>query len=90
MGMAAILFNGVEPFKHIANTLSIQKSSYCFRVSFGLNRLKLWEEMSKIDFYDAGCSGHLGFSINQFSISFEFTRQPDGPHQVSIQFDHCL
>ena len=64
MGMAAILFSGAEPFKQMVNTLSIPKSSYCYRASFGSNRPKVWEEMSKIDFQDADCSGHLEFSIH--------------------------
>ena len=64
MGMAAILFNGAEPFEQFANTLSIQKSSSCYSASFSSNRLKVLEEMSKIDFQDGGCSGHLGYSID--------------------------
>ena len=30
---------------------------------FLLKRPKVWKEMSKIDFQDGGCGGHLGFSI---------------------------
>ena len=29
-------------------------------------RLKVWKEMSKIDFQDGGCGGYLGFSIRSF------------------------
>ena len=61
--MAAILFNGLELFEYIVNTLSVQQSC-CYRASFGSNGPKVWEEMSKIDFRDGSCGGHLGFSIN--------------------------
>ena len=44
------------------------KLSCCYRASFGLNRLKVWEEMLKIDFQDGGCGGHLGFSIATFEL----------------------
>ena len=64
MGMAAILFNGAEPFEHIVNTLSIQTSSCCYRASFCSNRPKVCEEMSKIDFQDGGCGSHLEFLNN--------------------------
>ena len=43
--------------------------------------------MSKIDFLDGGCGGHLGFSIGLYSyfclISTLYTH-----HQVSIQLDY--
>ena len=62
--LAAILFNGTEPFEQIVNTLLIQKLSCCYRANFSSNRPKVWEEMSKIDFQDGRCGGCLGFSIN--------------------------
>ena len=60
--------------------------SCCYRASFGSKRPKVWEEMSKIDFQDGGCGGHLGFSIGSF-IYFVSTRRPNAHRQVSIQLD---
>ena len=48
---------------HNFSSFLIQKSSCCKIASFGSNRPKVWEEMSKIDFKDGGCGGHLGFLI---------------------------
>ena len=47
----------------LIDTISIQKSSCCYRASFGSKRPKFRKEMSKIDFQDGGCGGYLGFSI---------------------------
>ena len=46
----------------------------------------LWEQMSKIDFQDGGCDGHLGFSIGSFNY-FVSHKRPN-THQVSIQLDY--
>ena len=43
--------------------------------------------MSKTDFQDGGCGGHLGFSIGSFNY-FVSTRHPNAHHQVSIQLDN--
>ena len=43
--------------------------------------------MSKIDFEDGGCGGHLGFSIGSFSY-FVSHKRPNAHHQVSIQLDY--
>ena len=44
-------------------------------------------EMSKIDFQDGGCCGHLGFSMGSFSY-FVSHKRPNAHHQVSIQLDY--
>ena len=41
-----------------------EKSSFCYRASFGSKQPKVWKEMSKIDFQGGGCGGYLGFSIH--------------------------
>ena len=76
LALAAILFNGVEPLRPSLNSDQQNFSSFwsC------CNRAKVWEEMSKIDFQDGGCGGHLGFSIGSF-IYFVSTR-PNAHHQV--------
>ena len=43
--------------------------------------------MSKIDFKDGGCGGHLGFSIGSFSC-FVSHKRTNAHHQVSIQLDY--
>ena len=43
--------------------------------------------MSKIDFQDGDCGGHLGFSIGSFSY-FVSHKCPNAHHQVSIQMDY--
>ena len=43
--------------------------------------------MSKIDFQDGGCGGHLGFYVGSFSY-FVSTRRPNAHLQVSIQMDY--
>ena len=43
--------------------------------------------MSKIDFQDGGCGGHLGFSIGSFSY-FVSHKHPNAHHQVLIQLDY--
>ena len=43
--------------------------------------------MSKTDFQDGGCGGHLGFSINSFSY-FVSHKHPNAHHQVSIRLDY--
>ena len=43
--------------------------------------------MSKIDFKDGGCGGHLGFSIGSISY-FVSHKRPNVHHQVSIQLDY--
>ena len=54
-GTLAILFNSDE---------QIVNASQCYyRARFGSNQPKVWEEMSKINFQDVSCGGHLGFSI---------------------------
>ena len=69
LALVDIFFNEAEPLSHLVLPIhkcllvSIQKSSCCYRASFGSKRSKVWEEMSKIDFQDGGCGGHLGFSI---------------------------
>ena len=45
------------------------------------------EEMSKIDFQDGICGGHLGFSISSFSY-FVSHKRPNAHHQVLIQLDY--
>ena len=42
--------------------------------------------MSKIDFQDGGCGGHLGFSIGSFR-NFVSHKHPNAHHQVSIQLE---
>ena len=89
LSLAAILFNEVpvEPLRPSWNSDQQNFSSfqsYCYRASFVLKRPKDWEKMSKIDFQDGGCGGHLGFSIS----SFVSTRRPNAHHQVSIQLDY--
>ena len=49
---------------------------------------KVWEEMSKIDFQDSCCGGHLGFSMG--SLILAILCLPDAPHQVSTQLYHSL
>ena len=61
--------------------------SCCYRASFGSKRPKAWEEMSKTDFQDGCCGGHLGFSIGSFS-NFVSTRCPNVHDQVSFQLDY--
>ena len=43
--------------------------------------------MSKIDFQDGGCGGHLGFSIDSFSY-FVSHKRANAHHQVSIQMHY--
>ena len=43
--------------------------------------------MSKIDFQDSSCGGHLGFSIGSFGY-FVSHKRPNAHHQVSIQLDY--
>ena len=43
--------------------------------------------MSKIDFQDGGCGGHLGFSIGSFNY-FVSQKRPNAHHQVSIQLGY--
>ena len=43
--------------------------------------------MSKIDFQDGGCGGHLGYSTDPFSY-FVSHKRPNARHQVSIQLDY--
>ena len=43
--------------------------------------------MSKIDFQDGGCGGHLGFFIGSFSY-FVSHRHPNAHHQVLIQMEY--
>ena len=43
--------------------------------------------MSKIDFQNGGCGGHLGFSIVSLSY-FVSTRGPNAHHQLSIKLDY--
>ena len=43
--------------------------------------------MSKTDFQNGGCAGHLGFSISSFSY-FVSHKCPNAHHQVSIQLDY--
>ena len=57
------------------------------RASFGSKQPKVWEEMSKTDFQDGSCGGHLGCSIGSFSY-FASTRHPNAHHQVLIQLDY--
>ena len=45
--------------------------------------------MSKMDFQDGSCSGHLGFSIGSFSY-FVSHKRPNAHHQVSIQLDYTV
>ena len=40
--------------------------------------------MSKIDFQDGGCGGHLGYSIGSFSY-FVCQKRPIALHQILIQ-----
>ena len=56
--------NGAELLEQIVNTLLIKKLSCCYRATFGSNLPKVWEEMSKTDFQDGSCGGHLGFLID--------------------------
>ena len=42
--------------------------------------------MSKIEFQDGGCGGHLGFSIG--SLAIWSYKRPNAHHQVSIQLDY--
>ena len=84
VALAAILFSGMEPLWPSWNSNQQNFSSFrpcCYRPSFGSKRPKVWEEMSKIDFQDSGCGGHLGLSIGSF-------RCPNAHHQVSIQLDY--
>ena len=70
VALAAILFSGVEPSRLSWNSDQQNFSSFkscCYRASFGPKRPKVWEEMSKFDFQDGGCGGHLGCSIGSFS-----------------------
>ena len=94
LALSVILFNGAEPLRsfwislqHNFSLFSIQKSSCCHRASFGSKQPKVWEEMLKIDFYNGGCDGHLGFSFGLFSY-FVSTKHPNAHHQVSIQLDY--
>ena len=43
--------------------------------------------MSKTDFQDSGCGGHLGFSIGSFSY-FVSHKCLNAHYQVSIQLDN--
>ena len=43
--------------------------------------------MSKINFQNGGCGGHLGFSISLFSYVSSH-KSPNAHHQVSIQLDY--
>ena len=43
--------------------------------------------MSKIDFQDGDCGGHLKFSISSFSY-FVSHKSPNAHYQVSIQLDY--
>ena len=43
--------------------------------------------MSKIDFQDGSCGGHLGFSIGSFSY-FVSHKRSNAHHQVSIKLDY--
>ena len=43
--------------------------------------------MSKTDFQDGGCGGHLGFSIASFSY-FVSHKHPNAHHQGLIQLDY--
>ena len=42
--------------------------------------------MSKINFQDGPCGGHLGFSIGSFAYSVSH-KDPNTHHQISIQLD---
>ena len=90
VALATILFSGVEPLRPSWNSDQQNFSlfwSCCYRASSDSKRPKVWEEMSKIDFQDGGCDGHLGFSIGSFSY-FVSTRCPNAHHQVSVQLDY--
>ena len=43
--------------------------------------------MSKTDFLDGSCGGHLGFSVSRFRY-FVSHKCPNAYHQVSIQLDY--
>ena len=86
LALAAILFNGTEPFS--PSWISDRHNFSLFRsrshpaateqVLAHSRRTKIWEEMSKIDFQDGSYGGHLGFSIG----SFVSTKRPNSHHQV--------
>ena len=90
VALANILFNEVEPLRPSWNSDQQNFSSFrpcCYRANFGSKRLKVWEEMSKTDFQDGSCRGHLGLSMGSFSY-FVSTRCRNAHHQVSIQLDY--
>ena len=64
----------------ILTRFEFQRSSCCYRVTFGSYRLKVWEEMSKIDFQNGGTC---------FSY-FASTKRPYVPHQISFHLDQSL
>ena len=57
--IAAILDFRLTQFQLV----SIQKSSFYYRASFGSKRPKVWKEMSRTDFQNGGSGGYLGFSL---------------------------
>ena len=80
LALSAILFNEVEPLRpswisdrHDFNSFD-PEIILLLQSKFGSKRPNVWEEMSKIDFQDGGCGGHLGFSISSFSY-FVSTRR---------------
>ena len=46
-------------------------STCCYILSFNLIRLVVCEKMSKTDFQDGSCGGHLGFQIDMFLANFD-------------------
>ena len=77
LALVAILFNGAEPlgpswisdqhnfrsFRSRSHPVATEQVSAQGNQRFG----KVWEEMSKNNFQDGSCGGHLGFSIGSFS-----------------------